>query len=95
MLGRPLMIDPVFMKACAGSWLICSVVIDRTMQILSAIPAMCGNRSEISWPDWPCLWNPQVGPRAVSVMFCNWASCCPLVNDSGNGLPWSSLSLGL
>src|SRR5947209_8726315 len=32
MLGRPVMIEPVFITVCAGSWLICSVNIDRTMQ---------------------------------------------------------------
>ena len=69
--------------------------IERMMQMSSAMPAMCGNRSEISWPDWPCLWNSHDGPRALSTVFCSWASCCPLVNDSGNGLPSSSLQLGL
>ena len=48
MLGRPLRIDPLFMNACAGSWLICSVCMDRTMAISSAIEAIWGKRSEIS-----------------------------------------------
>ncbi len=95
MLGRPLRIDPLFMKACAGSWLICSVCIDRTMHRSSAIPAMWGNRSEISWPDAPCLANLAIDPRALRTAPCNWASCCPLVNDSGNAWPSSRSSSGL
>ena len=53
MLGRPLRIDPEFMNACAGSWLICSVTIDRITQMSSAIPAIRGKREETSCPDWP------------------------------------------
>ncbi len=53
MLGRPLRIEPEFMKACAGSWLICSVTIERMMQMSSAMPAIWGKRSEISCPDFP------------------------------------------
>ena len=34
MLGRPVMIEPVFMNVWAGSWLICSVHIERMMQSL-------------------------------------------------------------
>ena len=39
MLGRPEIDVPVFMKVWAGSWLICSVCIERTMQMSSAIAA--------------------------------------------------------
>jgi len=95
MLGRPLRIDPLFMKACAGSWLICSVIMDRMMAIRSAIVAMLGNRSEIIWPDWPWGWNSQNGPRAMRALFWSCASCWPFVNDSGNGWPCSSFSRGL
>src|SRR2546423_11808645 len=95
MLGRPLMLEPEFMKAWAGSWLICSVCIERTMQISSAMPPMFGKSFEISWPDWPQFWNSQNGPRAFNSVFCNCASCWPLVKDCGNGLSWSSLSFGL
>jgi hypothetical protein len=38
MLGRPLMIEPVFMNACAVSWLICSVCIERMTHSSSATP---------------------------------------------------------
>ena len=37
--GRPEIIEPVFMKVWAGSWLIASVCIDRTIAIRSAIRA--------------------------------------------------------
>jgi hypothetical protein len=53
MLGRPLRIDPVFMNAWAGSWLICSVTIERITQMSSAMEPMCGKSTEISTPDWP------------------------------------------
>ena len=39
MLGRPEMVVPVFMKVCAGSWLIASVCIERMMQMSSATDA--------------------------------------------------------
>jgi hypothetical protein len=42
MLGRPLMAVPAFMKAWAGSWLICSVCMERTMHRSSAMPPMNG-----------------------------------------------------
>ena len=42
MLGRPGMIEPVFMNVWAGSWLICSVTIEFTMAMSSAQVAMCG-----------------------------------------------------
>ena len=47
MQGRPEICVPQFMKVCAGSWLICMVVIDRMIAISSAILAMDGNVSEI------------------------------------------------
>ena len=64
-------------------------LIERTMQMSSAISAMCGKRSEISWPDLPYFLNSTNGPRALSTVFCSCASCWPLVNDSGNGWPSS------
>ena len=57
--------------------------------------AVCGKRFEISWPDWPCFLNSANGPRASARVFCSCASCWPLVNDSGNGWPWSRFSSGL
>jgi hypothetical protein len=95
MLGRPFKIEPLFMKAWAGSWLICSVTIERTMQMSSAIPPMCGKSSLISWPDLPHCLKANDGPRAISCAPCNCANCCPFVNDSGNGWPCSLASIGL
>ena len=69
MLGRPLMIEPVFMNACAVSWLICSVCIERITQRSSAIPAMCGKSSLTSRPDRPCLLKVVKAPRALSTAF--------------------------
>jgi hypothetical protein len=40
MLGRPVMIDPLFMNVWAGSWLICSVHIDRTIHVSSMMLPM-------------------------------------------------------
>ena len=95
MLGRPVMMDPLFMNVCAGSWLICSVHIDRTMHVSSTMPPMCGNKSQTSWPDSPNCLKPCVGPKQVSFCPWSWAICCPLVNDSGIGLPLMSASFGL
>ena len=95
MLGRPVMIEPVFMNVCAGSWLICSVHIERTMQMSSATLPMCGNSSQISCPDLPNFLKPCCGPKQISFWPCSCAICCPLVNDSGIGLPCISASFGL
>src|SRR5258706_2892007 len=93
--GRPLMLEPELKKAWAGSWLICSVCMERTMQSSSARDWMWGKRSEISAPDWPHFLKAQKGPRAFSTVFWSCASCCPAVKEAGKGLPSSSWSLGL
>ena len=49
-------------------------------------PAMCGNRSEISWPDWPCLWNSQNGPRAVERLVLELGELLPLGERLGERL---------
>ena len=94
MLGRPLRMEPEFMKACAGSWLICSVTIERMTQMSSAMEPMCGNSSEISVPDCPHFLNFENEPRAISLLPWSWASCWPAVKDSGNGWPLSASSWG-
>ena len=71
MLGRPEMVVPVFMKVCAGSWLIASVTSERTMQSSSATPPRCGNSSQISWPDRPNFLNGCCGPKHLSA--CPWS----------------------
>jgi hypothetical protein len=53
MLGRPEIDVPVFISVWAGSWLICSVCIERTRQISLAMEPICGNSVLISWPDLP------------------------------------------
>ena len=56
MLGRPGSWAPVCMNVMAGSWLIASVCIDRTMHRSSTIAAVCGSSSLIHMPLWPyCL----------------------------------------
>ena len=50
MLGRPGSRKPVFMKVCAVSWLICSVCIERTMQMSSAMLPMWGSSEVMCWP---------------------------------------------
>ena len=95
MLGRPARIDPVFMKVCAGSWLICSVHIERITHTSSATLPMCGNRSQISSPLLPNLRKPRCGPKQISGLPCNCAICCPLVKLSGIPWPCNSASFGL
>src|SRR3954451_7751875 len=53
MEGRPEIVVPVFMKVWAGSWLIASVTIERTMHMSSATEPMCGKIEAISWPARP------------------------------------------
>ena len=69
MLGRPLMIEPVLKKACAVSWLICSVFSERTTQSSSATEPMCGKMLVISVPALPHFWNSKEPPRALSTVF--------------------------
>ena len=96
MLGRPETNAPVFMKVCAGSWLICCVTIERMTQISSAIPPICGNALEIDWPDWPKVSNGCCGPRHFRFLLpCNCAIGWPSVTDFGIGLPSISASFGL
>ena len=53
MLGRPGTRLPVFMKMCAGPWLIWSVCMDRMIQIESATFAVYGKRVQMSCPESP------------------------------------------
>ena len=46
--------------------MIASVTSDRTMQMSSAIPAMCGKAELISCPDWPCLAKSNSGPKTFN-----------------------------
>jgi len=95
MQGRPLMIEPVLKNACAVSWLICSVLSERTTQRSSATLPMCGKMSVISVPLLPQRLNSKEPPRALSTVFWSCAICWPFVNDSGKGWPSSFLRTGL
>jgi hypothetical protein len=95
MLGRPEMAVPVFMNVCAGSWLIASVTIERTMQMSSEIAPMFGNSAEICCPLLPNFLNSACGAKHLSAWPWSCAMGWPLVNDSGIGLPDISASLGL
>jgi len=64
--GRPAICEPVFMNMCAGSWLMASVVIDRTKQISPATAAVCSNSSQISTPVSNFL-NFSCGPKQTSL----------------------------
>jgi hypothetical protein len=93
MLGRPFWIAPVFMKAWAGSWLICSVWSERITQISSAIPPMCGKISAISVPQRPRRSNLQNGPNAWSFMFWSWRAA-GLGERVGERFPVKAAQLG-
>src|SRR5829696_6837652 len=82
--GRPEIVVPVFMNVWAGSWLMASVTIDRTMQRSSATEPMWGKSSQISWPDLPNFLNAHWGPRHLrAALPWSWAMGWPLVRDSG------------
>src|SRR3954467_9528983 len=85
------------MNVWAGSWLIASVYIDLTMQMLSAMRCMCGSRSLIQVPCWP-----QGRPDHMGATTGKWAwplvmpviRCVPFT-DGGRSLPWFWESAGL
>ena len=95
MLGRPAICDPVFMYMWAGSWLIASVVIDRTKHRSSATDPIRGNNSLSSAPHFPYFLNFVCGPKQTSFWPWSWAICWPLVRLSGIGVPCSRASSGL
>ena len=85
---------PVFMKVCAGSWLICSVCIERTMQISSAMLPMWGRARDLC-AGFPYFSKGCCGPKHLRGWPWSWAIGWPFVNDSGIGLPSISASFGL
>ncbi len=93
--GRPLMVVPVFMNVCAGSWLMASVFIDRMTHRSSATSARRGKMVESSIPDLPHFLNSCCGPRQTSLAPWSWAIGWPLVIDSGIGWPFRLASSGL
>ena len=76
-LGRPLMVVPVFMRVLAGSWLMASVCIERITARSSMCLARCGKSVVISVPLWPNFLNGNCGRRQASFWFCNCAIDCP------------------
>ncbi len=58
------------------------------------MPPMWGSNSEISVPHSPHFRNFANDLRALSSVFCSWASCCPSVNDVGKGWPSMRSSSG-
>ena len=62
------MIEPVFMKVWAGSWLICLVCIERITAISSACLAMCGKMLQISMPDLPWREKSCWAPMQLSAL---------------------------
>src|ERR1700722_4620949 len=68
---------------------------DLMMQRSSDTLPMCGNSSHICCPDFPNVLKPCCGPKQINALPCSCAICCPLVIDSGIGLPLNSRSLGL
>ena len=89
MEGRPATCAPVWMKVMAGSWLIASVWIDLTMQISSAIFAVCGSSSLIHAPDSPYCLNLNI---ELTTGKAGWVEVievrrCPLRIDPGKSRP--------
>ena len=85
------------MKVIAGSWLIASVYIERTMQSSSAISAVCGSSSLIQAPLAPC-WAKAKRDGAIGKDF--WPEVMPvrrwpLRTESGSSLPKSLARPGL
>ena len=90
MLGRPAICEPLWKNVIAGSWLMASVYIERTMQRSSTTLAVCGSRSLTQVPFAPWRLNPNRDPASGSdawlpdmpVSRCPWrtesGSCSPL-----------------
>ena len=95
MLGRPLMVVPVFIKVLAGSWLMASVCIDRMTANSSTCFVRWGKSAVISVPLCPYFLKGNCGRKHVSRLFCNCAIDCPFVNSAGIGWPFIFTSSGL
>ena len=95
--GRPACCEPVWKKVTAGSWLIASVCIDRTMQSSSTIFAVCGSRSLTQAPDRPCCaksnCDPAIGNERWNAVIP--VSRCPIRTEAGNSWPFICRSVGL
>ena len=97
MLGRPASCAPVWMKVMAGSWLIASVFIDRTMHHSSARPDMWGISSLNHAPDSPCRANLNSDGATGNL---DWpevivVSRCPIRIEAGRSSPRLASIAGL
>src|SRR6185437_2457829 len=92
MHGLPATCWPVWKNVMAGSWLIASVHVLRTIAISSAMRAVYGSRSEIQAPLRPyCLKSKTEG--AIGNLVCPLVivvNRCPLRIDGGKS--WSNIS---
>src|SRR4051812_46219362 len=88
MHGLPAIMNPVCKYVMAGTWLIASVCIDRTMAISSTIFAVCGSSSETHAPLLPYCWNLKtdgaMGNRVCPEVMV--VRRCPLRMESGRSL---------
>ena len=95
--GLPAFMLPVWMKVIAGSWLIASVCIDRTIAKSSTIFAIFGSNSDTHAPFFPCCANLNfegaIGNRLwPDVIVVNR---CPCRIDAGRSLSNQSFIFGL
>jgi hypothetical protein len=81
----------------AGSWLIASVFIDRTMQTSSTTRAVCGSSSLNQTPDFPCRANlKQDGATGkLACVAVIPVSRWPIRTESGSSAPRKRSSAGL
>ena len=88
---------PVWMKVMAGSWLIASVYIERTMHSSSAMRRVCGSSSLSHVPLLPCCANLKIDGATGNVVWPagHVVSRWPLRIESGRSSPRCSSSSGL
>ena len=78
-----------------GWWLNCVVFIERTRQMSSAMEPMCGSKSLISVPHWPCFVNLRGLPMSRASFFLMNAKRTFSSMSSGSFWPAIALSFGL
>ena len=95
MLGRPLMIEPAVHEGVGR------VVVDLLGLHRADDADVVGDPGDVReqvgdfLARFAVLLELARRPAGLQRVFCSCASCWPLVNDSGNGLPCSSFSFGL
>ena len=96
-MGRPGARAPVNSMVTAGSWLIESVCMLRTMARSSTIRPVCGNSSDVSTPARPCRTKPKAEPTSGMVPWRTVLAenrSCPRT-DGGNSWPCIARNFGL